>query len=265
MWCSSGVQVTTIAPRAELAPFVRALTIVEAVAETTRALLPETGVLLGLRYRGASHLRDGERATRVPDASLTGVRDTVRHMTTAAGSGVVVVAFREGGAAHFIPAPLHPLFGRIVPLDELIPRGEIERARQRLQRAGTSAERIAAVEDLLLARRSATPPDPIVAAAVAAIRESGGMIRIRDLARELGITQDPLEKRFRRAVGASPKQLARIVRLRRAIEARGPEVSLARVAHAAGYYDQSHFIREFRAFTGEAPEAFFAARAYCTA
>jgi len=40
-------------------------------------------------------------------------------------------------------------------------------------------------------------------------------------------------------------------------------VSWSRLALAAGYFDQSHFIREFRSVTGEAPERFFRAGGYC--
>jgi methylphosphotriester-DNA--protein-cysteine methyltransferase len=99
----------------------------------------------------------------------------------------------------------------------------------------------------------------VVAAAVRAIVEARGALRIRELARRLAISQDPLEKRFRRAVGMSPKQLARLVRIRHAIAAYRPGMSLARLAIAAGFYDQAHFHRELRAVTGEAPGRFLPA------
>ena len=61
----------------------------------------------------------------------------------------------------------------------------------------------------------------------------------------------------------SQKQLASILRLRRAIEAYRPGQSLTRVSADAGYCDQSHFIREFRSVTGAAPRQFFLAGDYC--
>ena len=73
---------------------------------------------------------------------------------------------------------------------------------------------------------------------------------------DLDLAQDSLEKRFRRAVGATPKQLATLLRLRGALRGYAPGASLTELALAAGYYDQSHFIRNVRAATGDAPRRF---------
>lgn len=78
-----------------------------------------------------------------------------------------------------------------------------------------------------------------------------------------GLSQDALEKRFRRVVGATPKQYASVVRLRRAVEAFGTGRSLTQISLDAGYCDQSHFIRHFRQVTGEAFRGFLATAEYC--
>ena len=88
--------------------------------------------------------------------------------------------------------------------------------------------RVAVLERFLLNRLSPGGRDERVGAAVRAIRATSGSIRIRGLAAELGLSQDRLEKRFRQAVGASPKELAAILRLRRAVDAYRPGVCLAR-------------------------------------
>ena len=58
---------------------------------------------------------------------------------------------------------------------------------------------------------------------------------------------------FRRIVGASPKQYASIVQLREAVDDRANQPSYADVALEAGFYDQAHFNRRFRAATGRSP------------
>jgi AraC-like DNA-binding protein len=55
----------------------------------------------------------------------------------------------------------------------------------------------------------------------------------------------------------SPKKFASLVRLRHAVRLRAAGVDLTTVAHMAGYFDQSHFIKDFRRATGSSPEAFF--------
>jgi AraC-like DNA-binding protein len=253
------MRIATFRPSAALAPFVDKLAIVESDIDVTRALLPELGLILGIRFAGAAHLG----TTRLPDATLTGVQGTVRQISTAAGGGIVLATFKPGGAAACFREPLHELFGTLAPLDALLPRDELERVRDRIATAPSHAHRAALLDELLVAR-ICSPPDRIVMLAARAIDAAGGRIRIADLARDLGVSQDPLEKRFRRAVGASPKQLAMLVRIRRAIAlaAVAPR-SLANVALAAGYFDQSHFNREFRAVTGEPPTTFFRDTAYC--
>jgi AraC-like DNA-binding protein len=258
------LRVTTLPPRPSLAPYVRAFTIVEARVESTRVLLPEPGAVLGLRYRGfAELLHQGGAATRVSDASFTGVAARVRRMRTSAGGGVVLAMFHPTGAARFFAAPLHELFGTTVALEQLIAPAELARVAGRLAAADGNAGRVAVVEELLMARLRPHAPDALVAAAVRAIDSAHGAVRIGPLARALAISQDALEKRFRRIVGASPKRYAALVRLHRAVRSHRPGTSLSRLAHDAGYFDQSHFIRDFRAVTGEAPSRFFGASDYC--
>jgi AraC-like DNA-binding protein len=257
------MQVTRIPPSARLAPFVERFIIVESRDEVTRMLLPAPGLILGVRYRGASSLLDGERVTRLSGSALTGLVGSARRMRTHPHSGIVLAQFRPGGAARFFSVPLHELFGAMAALDDLLPRAEVQRLSDRIAGQPDHAHKVAVLEQFLLARLTAAAPDPIAHAAVAAIVRARGSLRIADLARSLGISQDPLEKRFRREVGASPKQLASIIRVQHAIDLGRTGTSWSRVAHDAGYFDQSHFIREFRTITGEPPARFFRAVEYC--
>ncbi|HEX3764839.1 MAG TPA: helix-turn-helix domain-containing protein [Kofleriaceae bacterium] len=250
-----------VAPSPVLAPFVRELMIVEVGDEVTRVRLPEPGFVLGLRYRGAASYVAGGVATALPDATLSASGLTARRMRTSAGGGVVLARFHPGGAAQFFRESLHELRGATVALDDLVPHSDVDRATARVQEAATDAARTAAIEALLVARLRPEPPDAVVAAAVRAITDARGAVQIRDLARRLAISQDPLEKRFRRAVGMSPKQLARLIRLRRAIDAYRPGTNLARLAIEAGFYDQAHFSRELRTVIGEPPRRFLVAAA----
>jgi AraC-like DNA-binding protein len=257
------MRVTVFPPSSRLAPFVRQFTVVEAQEETTRVLVPDAGIAVGVRFSGSASLLTNGTATRLPDATLAGMRDTVRRMRTSAGGGIVLAIFHEGGAAPFFGPPMHELFGATVGLDDLLPRAEVERVVSRVQEAVGLSDRIAMFEDFLLARQAKERRDEIVAAAVGAIRAAPASIRIGALASRLGLSQDRLEKRFRRVVGTSPKQLASILRLRRAVDSYRPGASLTRLSADAGYFDQSHFIRELRSATGEPPQRFFAAAEHC--
>lgn len=316
------MQVTRIAPSAPLAPWLRCYTIVEtASAGMTRTLLPERGLVIGFRFAGAAHLEVGGVRRSLDGTSVTGIQPTTRRMHTEARSGIVLAMFRPAGAMRFFDAPLDALFGGTHTLDALVPPAELRRVEDQIGSARDHAARIAHLERFLRARLRPAA-DPVVTAAVAAIGATHGTLRIAALARRLGISQDPLEKRFRRAVGTSPKQLASLVRLlgvidptweprgrpagrptnptwepaggepsgtpgrapgdptwepagparpgpgdptwepaagrRPAPSSDGGGAPWSRRAIAAGYFDQSHFNRAFRALTGASPRAFFA-------
>lgn len=228
-----------------------------------RVLVPDGDVTLGIRYSGsASMLEAGEQRT-LPDATFASMRATARHMFTRAGGGVVLAAFRPGGAARFFAHPLHELFGETLDLELFLRRSEIDRAEARIGEARNHAARVQVMEEILSQRLRPEAPDPVVSAAIRAIRAQNGCIRIAELAATLDIRIDPLEKRFRSAVGATPKQLASILRVKHAFDSYRPGVNLARLSLDSGFSDQSHFIREFRRVFGDSPQRFFRANAHC--
>jgi AraC-like DNA-binding protein len=248
-----------VAPSAALAPFVRQFMLVEVRDTTVRLRLPEPGLVLGVRYRGQASVLVADAELLIPQVTLAGLTNTAQRMRTEAGSGVLLALFHPGGAAPFFPHPLHEFFGTTVAMDQILPRREVARVQDQVGEAVGDSGRVAALEAYLLGRLTLPRADPVVAAALQAIIETRGDLQIRSLARKLGISQDPLEKRFRRAVGASPKRFASLLRLRHAIDAYRPGASLAQLAQAAGYADQSHFNRELRAVTGQPPGRFFQA------
>src|SRR5262249_54989012 len=254
------VTVTPIAPSAALGPYLRRFEIVETRAAISRILLPETGLVLGVRYAGSSSV-DGSASPLGP-AVLTGLRVKARQMATAPESGVVVAKFSETGAAAFLDLPLHHLFGAIVPLDELLPPLEVEQLVGDVRRAATAGERVAALERFVSSRLRPRP-DSLVLRAARVLPESGGGARIAAVAPRLGVSQEVLEKRFRRHVGATPKQFASILRFRRAVAVHRQKQDLGQLALEAGYYDQAHFNRQFRTITGSAPRALLTSDAYC--
>ncbi len=105
----------------------------------------------------------------------------------------------------------------------------------------------------------AAPIDPLVmAAGRLLLREPRP---IADVARRMCVSPRHLTRTFRHAVGLTPKMFARISRFQRvaAVLDDGPGEVLAGVALACGYYDQSHLVRDVRAFAGGTPVALRAA------
>ena len=259
------MDVRRFTPGPALSALVRVFEVIEAPAEVERTLVPEPAVILAFRYAGASWLMGGRGACETPAAAVTGLRLRARRMRTAAGGGVVVAKLREATAGAFLDGPLHRLFEEMLPLSAVVPPLEAERTLGEVQTAPDDTERVGAVERFLLRRRGrrAWRPDPAVDAAVEAILGDPGGVRIAALAASLGLSIDGLERRFRRHVGASPKQLASIVRLRQAVVAATARPPLGALAAGAGYYDQAHLSRQFLARLGAAPGVFLSSAEYC--
>jgi transcriptional regulator GlxA family with amidase domain len=89
---------------------------------------------------------------------------------------------------------------------------------------------------------------------------SDGAAPIASVARAQGLGSTRLERIFLRQVGLTPKHVARIARLQRALGAASPPVALADLAGRAGYADQAHLTRDFAQLIGRPPGAFFAER-----
>lgn len=189
------------------------------------------------------------------------------------------VRFHPGGAFPFLGAPLGELTDVRVSLDSLW--GGLAASLAEQLDGASPGERVARVEALLLARLGALGPgamrreEELVLAAVSLMRRSRGGARVRDAAAALGVGERRLERAFDRCVGLSPKFLARVLRFRDVIRSmesaeerwgaarRGgsrPTRSWTAVALDAGYADQPHFVREFRALAGVTPSAWAAER-----
>jgi AraC-like DNA-binding protein len=243
------------APCPALRPIIKRFLVIEFPWSYSDVHLPETDAVAAFSFRGACRINETDWA---PPAAFTGPRDTLRAHKHSEGHAVLLAMFTPVGAYTFVRSPLHELAGFTVSLEELL--GSPEELRQlteQLNAAIDNRRRIALVENFLLARLSVSGIDPLISAAVAWLEQRTTGQRIDDLTRYIGLSQSALERRFRRVVGVSPKKYASLMRLRRAVRLQASGVDLTTVAHSVGYFDQSHFIKDFRRATGSAPSFFF--------
>lgn len=251
------MKVATPIPCDILKPFVKSITIQETVSESTYKILPDTSLVIGFQYKGTLSRLENNTETRLSISGVSGLADHSRTFKNSPDIGTVLIFFHETGATPFFRQPLHELFRESVSLDNFMLSSELLCLEERLAEAKINTQRIAAVEQFLISRMTPTEPDKLVLAALALIHRSKGNIRIKELTDELNISQSPLEKRFRRVVGASPKKFASIIRLKNVVQQYVKVNSLTELGYETGFYDQAHFIKEFKTFTGDTPERFF--------
>ncbi|QLJ04224.1 helix-turn-helix domain-containing protein [Streptomyces sp. NEAU-sy36] len=155
------------------------------------------------------------------------------------------VRFHPGTAPALLGVPARELLDRRVELADLWPAARVRRLHDRMAAAADPAT---ALEDIALDRAAAAPPpEPWVHRLVRRLDEGRP---VAATAAELGLGARTLHRRCLAAFGYGPKTLARILRLRRALELARAGVPYAETAARAGYADQSHLARDVRELAG---------------
>lgn len=164
------------------------------------------------------------------------------------------VHFRPAGASAFVPAGVSRFTHRIEPLGPALGQ-DLEPLVARLRASETPEAQVHILEEFLRRVRLEGRDDPAMSRAAARLSEPGSPVDIETLAREFNLSERQFRRRFEAAVGLRPKRFARLVRFQRVFEQRQESDAGAwsEVALDCGYYDQAHFNRDFRAFTGVRP------------
>ena len=110
--------------------------------------------------------------------------------------------------------------------------------------------------------RSREVHEPAVFSVISSVIQSNGLAKIPDLAAQSFLSTRQFERKFLAFSGFSPKLFNRIIRFHSALNEYGnKEKSLTEIAYECGYYDQSHFIHDFKAFSGQHPKTYFSGNA----
>ncbi len=170
-------------------------------------------------------------------------------------SEMIIVNFQMGRAWPFLREPLHALTNTVVDAEQVL-NIDILGLREALLEQPTPEQKLALLEETLLRHyQQQLVQNPFVDFAVAKILSSPRQLSLKDLAGKVGYSQKHVIKLFKDHVGVPPKEFLKVIRFQQAvaqIEQRGTVNWLA-LALDCGYYDQSHFIADFKSFSGFTP------------
>lgn len=251
------MQITEYIPTDLLKPYVKVFKIIESCDGIINRVLPNTSFALSFNIKGQiSYLTNTEK-TALSFATFSGLQRSARQIKYDTDSSGIIVLFRETGASAFFKNALHELYAQSLSLDHILSTNEISILRERILEKRSGHEKIAVVEQFLLSKLDPYNTDIIVSAAISKITASNGNLRIKELSKELYISQDAFEKRFKKITGTTPKQFSCIVKMNAVISQYHPASSFLDIAIENGYYDQPHFNKDFKLFTGQTPSDFF--------
>lgn len=252
-------------PSAPLRPFVRFYYAIRSDAATSYTVEnhPQGGVDLVLALRGSTRFQHAKLAP----VDLSGVFVLPlqeQPFVTTFGPHLhhVGIAFVAEGFSQFFRLPVGELANRGEMVSHEIDR-PLRQLHDRLAGQPDDATRAACIDRFLLSRFGENAgPDARFFDLAAHIRRSGGTVPVRELAVRSGACSRTIQRWSKSTLGLSAKRYSRIVRFNTALRhlRQRPEAGWLDVALQLGYYDQSHFISEFRQFTGQTPTGFFGAQ-----
>ena len=227
-------------------------------------LLPngEPAIIFNLREEPI-RIYDAQDLKRFEDyghAVLSGARSNCFVIDTMQEERVIGVQFRPGGSYPFFRVPASEVEDSSVALGDLWRHGTAE-IREQLLAAGSVDEMFRTFERCLL-QQLVRPPElhPAVAYALCQFHQRSHQGKIDEVTQCIGLSPRRFIELFHRQVGLTPKAFCRVRRFQRVLRSihQKLEVDWAQIALDCGYYDQAHFIHDFRNFSGLTPSAYLA-------
>ncbi|MDO6803714.1 helix-turn-helix domain-containing protein [Wenyingzhuangia sp. 1_MG-2023] len=169
------------------------------------------------------------------------------------------VRFYPYGFSNFIKKPLKNLANTETPIELLFEKKMAKELEEKIILAKNVKQRIEIIEKFFLERlNEKVTVENIVKTTIDSLLSTNGNASIKTILRDDLSKRRQLERKFAKQIGVSPKQLGKLIRLQTALKMllNKETESLTNIAYKSDYYDQAHFIKDFKEFTGTNPKEF---------
>jgi AraC-like DNA-binding protein len=229
----------------------------------TERVIPTGNIEWMFHYRNPFLVKSSSHETHIQQRGFaSGINNSYSDVSTRGAAGVIAISFYPDGACQFLQMPLSLLGNSSVSLNDLL-GSKTREIEEKIVLANGLAERIRIIESFLLSiyRPVVSHDSRLISDAVRIIKNAKGQIPSGKLSEILSFSQKSIERKFSEKVGTSPKQFCRIVRFQHVVKGLwvGNTGELTSLAYNNGYFDQSHFIRDFKAISGYTPGEFLSA------
>jgi AraC-like DNA-binding protein len=222
-------------------------------------ILPDGIVELVLHYETPFYTYKGTSRFRQPEHFAISMMRECIEIESAGKTGFISVRFFPWGAYHFFDTPVRDFLDQTLDATTLW-GSDAQGIIKELKRCGSIEEKFKRVEQFLLEKltRSRKQEDK-TGEAIRLIRETKGELTIEEICAKTGFSKKQLERKFMATVGILPKGFSRITRFLNICQnlQEHKTKTLTQLSLECGFYDQAHFIKEFKAFSGFTPGEFF--------
>jgi len=191
-------------------------------------------------------------------SGLQGQNNMTRAFSIDKGFGIFGVYFYPHAISVLFNIPTLDLTNHLVNLNDLLGQ-EGKELEERIMLAENNQARVEILENFLQLKLSKSRNLQLpIYKAIKTIIQDKGLVKINRLVGDYSLSERQFERQFCRYAGFSPKLFSRIVRFHSAMDQYGKnKKTLTKIALDCGYYDQSHFINDFKEFSGLNPKEFF--------
>ncbi len=206
------------------------------------------------------HTYDNETLKEIDSLSgswVSGMHTNYISISAHPDSEMFVIQFKPYGAYSYFHFPIYRLNEKIVPAEKLF-KIDITRLREEIRIQKTSKDKFRVAETWLNTRfdPSKTAPDALVEVLEKLHKEPA--VKYKNIVASYPNTHKHLIGQFKKMIGLTPKQYQRIVRFNEIFNQlnNNDKIVWSQIAYQCGFSDQSHFIKEFRHFSGFNPQEF---------
>jgi AraC-like DNA-binding protein len=250
-------------PNSDLTEFVQCYWTLEGDRQHTpvkNTIVPDGTMKLIFHYGDTyRHYAGNGESTVLPKCFLIGQLTRPYIVEPLGATGSFIVRFHPNGFLPFTTIPLKEMENKAVPLEKLFGNEGQKLGRKILSANGTK-ERIEIIEAFLTNRLTGRKNiDTIIKSTVESIVNTKGQFSVNQLSQKSNVNRRQLTRKLSTATGLSPKQLSKTIRIQAALKkmVTAEVTSLTDLAYESEYFDQAHFIKEFKEFTGLTPKEFY--------
>ena len=252
----------SVTPHPVLSPYIAKIWVFESSGrlppQERKLIVPNTNLKLTLTYRNgiAAHVAQKAFLQHENELSLTGLIYTpvIIDPYEDAETGTIIIEFNPLGAYRFFHLKFSEVQNEIADLTDLTGAGATS-LREKLTDTGQIEKKLQLLQDFLIQQLEKHPADPIYDHCINRIIATNGLTTVAQLEKETGYSARWLHRKFTEHLGTGAKNLAEIVRFKQFYQAYStgipPEILKQYIYQY--YYDQSHFLRAFKRFTGTTP------------
>lgn len=194
-----------------------------------------------------------------PNAMIMGQRTKSFDILPTGDVDTFAVCFYPIGFTNFVKTPLENLVDKETPISELFGQLAAFELEQQMSKAISTQQRIEIIENFLLKILNESDTiSNIVKSTVEALLKTNGTTSINALLKDDTSKRRQLERHFRKQIGISPKQLGKAIRLQTTLNLLLNKKSgtLTNIAYESEYFDQNHFIKDFKQLVDVTPKEF---------